>query len=180
MELCSHWCWLPQTWKQTGRHWRSRIFTMKGVAGGNICVRSRGVCVWVSSLSWMKQKPFCFQCCRTLIFPGSTQQGLFVAALEMMTHHDQPPFLAQASLLISACAGQASREPIQSVAPAALVIWLHFRLTCRRVYNWKVWKRMGSASQTPNWEIFAPVHVTGVGPKLGMKETIALFVDVLV
>ena len=39
---------------------------------------------------------------------------------------------------------------------------------------------MGSASQTPDWEIFAPVRVAGVGPKLGMKKTIVLVIDVLV
>lgn len=39
---------------------------------------------------------------------------------------------------------------------------------------------MGSASQTPYWEIFAPVHVAAVGPKLGIKETKALVVGVLV
>lgn len=41
-------------------------------------------------------------------------------------------------------------------------------------------EQMGSASQMPNREIFVPVHVIGFGPKLGMKETIVLVVDVLV
>lgn len=39
---------------------------------------------------------------------------------------------------------------------------------------------MGSASQTPNWEIFALAHAAGVGPKLGMNKTIAPVVDVRV
>lgn len=117
---------------------------MKGVAGGNICACSRSVlcvclcvCARVSSLSWMKQKPFCFQCCRTLIFPGSTARSFCGR-----TGNDDPPWppppLAQASLFISTCAGRASRGPIQSIAAAALMIWLYFRLTCGRVYNWNV------------------------------------------
>lgn len=89
-----------------------------------------------------------------------------------------PSPLAQASLFISACVGRASREPIQSVVRAALMIWLHFS----RVYGFIIRRcaeRMGSAPQTRGWEMFAPVHVAGVSPKLGMKETIAL-VDGLV
>lgn len=61
----------------------------------------------------------------------------------MMTHHDPLPPFAQASLFISACAGWASREPIQSVAAAELMVWLHFRLMCGCVYNWKVCRANG-------------------------------------
>lgn len=86
----------------------------------------------------MKQKPFCFQCCRTLIFPGSTARSFCGRTGNYDPPWQPPPSFGQASLFISACEGQASREPIQSFAAAVLMIWLHFRVTCRRVYNWKV------------------------------------------
>lgn len=70
-----------------------------------------------------------------LISPGPTARSFCGR-----TGNYDPPWPPTPSLrppFISACAGRAPREPIQSVA-SALMIWLHFRLTCGRVYNWKV------------------------------------------
>lgn len=128
----------------------------------------------------MKQKPFCSQCCRTLISPGATARPFFVLALEIMTCRDPPPSppFAQASLFISACAGRASQDPFKALPRqhwwfGDVSGWRAEGFIIGRCAKW-----MGSVSQTPNWEIFAPAHAAGVGPKHGMNKTIAPVVDV--
>lgn len=68
----------------------------------NICAHGHCVCARVSSLAWMKQKPFCSQCCRMLISSGPTARS-FCGHTGNYDPSWPPHPLAQASLYFRMC-----------------------------------------------------------------------------